>query len=96
MYGEDLDLAFRIKERGWRVFYYPAVEVLHHKGASSRKQSERSIREFYRAMHIFYRKHYAGRYIGPINAVVGLGITLRGWLALAQNALRPAERKRVT
>lgn len=96
MYGEDLDLAFRIKERGWKVFYYPAVEVLHHKGASSRKQSERSIREFYRAMHIFYRKHYAGRYSGPINAVVSVGITLRGWLALAQNALRPHERKRVT
>ncbi|HET9496222.1 MAG TPA: glycosyltransferase family 2 protein [Chloroflexia bacterium] len=96
MYGEDLDLAFRIKERGWKVFYYPAVEVLHHKGAASRKQSERSIREFYRAMHIFYRKHYAGRNIGPINAVVSLGITLRGWIALAQNALRPTERKRVT
>jgi N-acetylglucosaminyl-diphospho-decaprenol L-rhamnosyltransferase len=96
MYGEDLDLAFRIKERGWKVFYYPGVEVLHHKGASSRKQSERSIREFYRAMHIFYRKHYAGNNIGPINAIVGMGITLRGWLALAQNALRPHERKRVT
>ena len=96
MYGEDLDLAFRIKERGWKVFYYPAVEVLHHKGAASRKQSERSIREFYRAMHIFYRKHYAGRNIGPINVVVSLGITLRGWIALAQNALRPTERKRVT
>jgi N-acetylglucosaminyl-diphospho-decaprenol L-rhamnosyltransferase len=96
MYGEDLDLAFRLKERGWKVYYYPAVEVLHHKGASSRKQSERSIREFYRAMHVFYRKHYAGTTIGPINAVVSMGITLRGWLALAQNALRPPERKRVT
>jgi N-acetylglucosaminyl-diphospho-decaprenol L-rhamnosyltransferase len=96
MYGEDLDLAFRIKERGWKVFYYPAIEVLHHKGAASRKQSERSIREFYRAMHIFYRKHYAGQNSGPINAVVSLGITLRGLLALAQNALRPSERKRVT
>jgi GT2 family glycosyltransferase len=96
MYGEDLDLAFRLKERGWKVFYYPAIEVLHHKGAASRKQSERSIREFYRAMHVFYRKHYAGKNIGPINAVVSLGITLRGWLALAQNALRPTERKRVT
>jgi GT2 family glycosyltransferase len=96
MYGEDLDLAFRLKERGWKVYYYPAVEVLHHKGASSRKQSERSIREFYRAMHVFYRKHYAVTTIGPINAVVSMGITLRGWLALAQNALRPPERKRVT
>jgi GT2 family glycosyltransferase len=96
MYGEDLDLAFRIKARGWRVYYYPAVEVLHHKGASSRKQSERSIREFYRAMQVFYRKHYARRYNGLINAMITFGIAARGGLALLQNALRPAERKRVT
>ena len=96
MYGEDLDLAFRIKARGWRVFYYPAVEVLHHKGASSRKQSERSIREFYRAMQVFYRKHYSRRYNGLINAMITVGIAARGGLALLQNALRPAERKRVT
>lgn len=96
MYGEDLDLAFRVKERGWKVFYYPAVTVLHHKGASSRKQSERSIREFYLAMHIFHRKHYAQRYSGLINAVIRFGISLRGTIALLQNALRPAERKRVT
>jgi hypothetical protein len=96
MYGEDLDMAFRVKERGWKVFYHPEVEVLHHKGASSRKQSERSIREFYRAMDIFYRKHYAERYNGLVNALVKAGITARGMLALTQNALRPVERKRVT
>lgn len=96
MYGEDLDLAFRVKERGWKVYYHPAVEVLHHKGASSRKQSERSIREFYRAMHIFYRKHYAEQYNGLVNTLVKVGITARGGLALVQNALRPVERKRVT
>lgn len=96
MYGEDLDLAFRIKARGWKVVYHPAVEVLHHKGASSRKQSERSIREFYRAMQIFYHKHYAPHTNGLVNAVVELGIKLRGALALLQNALRPPEKKRVT
>lgn len=96
MYGEDLDLAFRTKARGWKVFYYPAVRVLHHKGASSRKQSGRSIREFYRAMHVFYLKHYAGSRPGIINAVVTLGIAARGTVALLQNAVRPPERKRVT
>lgn len=96
MYGEDLDLAFRIKERGWKVFYYPAIEVLHHKGAASRKQSDRSIREFYRAMHVFYHKHYAESRPGMVNAVITLGIAARGTIALLQNALRPTERKRVT
>ena len=96
MYGEDLDLAYRLKERGWRVFYNPAVTVLHIKGASSRKRSARSIREFYRAMHIFYTKHYAAHYGRPVNTLVRLGITLRGVLALALNATRPVEQKRVS
>ena len=96
MYGEDLDLAFRIKARRWKVFYHPAVEVLHHKGASSRKQSERSIREFYRAMQIFYHKHYAPHSNGLVNALVEMGIRLRGGIALLQNSLRPTEKKRVT
>jgi GT2 family glycosyltransferase len=96
MYGEDLDLAYRIKARGWKVYYNPVVTVLHIKGASSRKQSTRSIREFYRAMHIFYSKHYARRYGLAVSAAVRLGITLREGLALAQNALRPAARRRVT
>jgi hypothetical protein len=69
---------------------------LHIKGASSRKQSTRSIREFYRAMHIFYRKHYARRYGAAVSTIVRLGITLREGLALAQNALRPTARRRVT
>ena len=72
------------------------MEVLHHKGASSRKQSERSIREFYRAMHVFHVKHYSQHYAGPINAIITLGIMARGTLALLQNAMRPTERKGVT
>lgn len=96
MYGEDLDLAYRIKARGGRVFYDPAVTVLHLKGASSRKRSTHAIREFYRAMHIFYAKHYAAQYGQPVSTLVRLGIMLRGALALAVNAVRPATQKRVS
>jgi GT2 family glycosyltransferase len=58
MYGEDLDWAYRIKEAGWKVYYNPAVTVLHVKRAASRHSSRAQV-EFYRAMGIFYRKHYA-------------------------------------
>ncbi len=58
MYGEDLDWAFRIKQAGWRILYTPQVTVLHVKRAASR-QSSRARVEFWRAMEIFYRKHYA-------------------------------------
>lgn len=58
MYGEDLDWAYRFKDAGWRVYYYPEVTVLHVKRASSR-QNPRARVEFWRSMEIFYRKHYA-------------------------------------
>jgi N-acetylglucosaminyl-diphospho-decaprenol L-rhamnosyltransferase len=60
MYGEDLDWAYRIKAAGWKVYYNPAVSVLHVKRAASRR-SPRAQVEFYRAMDIFYRKHYAAQ-----------------------------------
>lgn len=57
MYGEDLDWAKRIKDAGWRVVYNPQATALHVKRASSR-QNPRAQVEFYRAMLIFYYKHY--------------------------------------
>jgi GT2 family glycosyltransferase len=60
MYGEDLDWAYRIKSAGWKIYYNPAVTVLHIKRAASR-HSKRAQIEFYRAMDIFYRKHYAAQ-----------------------------------
>ena len=95
MYGEDLDWAYRIKAAGWRVFYNPVTRVLHQKGATSARQSGKMIVEFYRAMYLFYRKHYASRSPRPLNWLVTLGIAGRGALALALNLLRPSAKKRV-
>ncbi len=95
MYGEDLDWAWRIKAAGWRVYYVPATRVLHFKGATTARQSERMIVEFYRAMYLFYRKHYAPRAPRALNWLVTLGIVARGMLAYGVNVLRPRERKRV-
>jgi N-acetylglucosaminyl-diphospho-decaprenol L-rhamnosyltransferase len=95
MYGEDLDWAYRIKAHGWQVWYYPLARVRHLKGATSRRQSQRMLLEFYRAMWLFHRKHYAKRYLFLLNWLVMFGIAARGALAVAVNALRPAERKRV-
>ncbi|MGC9522177.1 MAG: glycosyltransferase family 2 protein [Anaerolineae bacterium] len=76
MYGEDLDWAFRIKEAGWRVFYYPAVTVRHVKRASSR-QNPRAQVEFWRAMEIFYRKHYAAQTPSLLNALILAAVRLQ-------------------
>jgi N-acetylglucosaminyl-diphospho-decaprenol L-rhamnosyltransferase len=81
MYGEDLDWAYRIKKAGWKVYYNPQVTVLHYKRAASRHSRKASC-EFYRAMHIFYRKHYAATTPFWLHWLVLGGIALRGGLAV--------------
>lgn len=88
LYGEDLDWAFRMKQRGWKVFYNPAVTVLHYKGSSSRQARGRATKEFYRAMLIFFRKHYAKDTFFLLRWLIVAGIYLRGAAAHLQNQLR--------
>lgn len=58
MYGEDIDLSYRITKLGYANYYYPGIHILHFKGESTSKQSPAYIRNFYKAMEIFVRKHY--------------------------------------
>ncbi len=95
MYGEDIDLCYRIKQRGWRVVYYPAVTVLHLKGAASRKASQRAIAAFYDAMGIFHNKHYRSCTPFFINWAVALGVPILRTVALWRDRLRSPDRKRV-
>lgn len=95
MYGEDLDWAYRIKQYGWRICYYPAVTVHHYKRASSTRRAIPSIRAFYDAMRIFHRKHYAATTPAPLNALIEIGITAKELLALGRNLLLPPAARRV-
>lgn len=88
MYGEDLDWALRFRQAGWKTYYYPAVTVLHYKGASSR-QSRRARVEFYRAMHLFYRKHYASDTPRWLHWLILTGIALKGGTAIVREMLKP-------
>jgi N-acetylglucosaminyl-diphospho-decaprenol L-rhamnosyltransferase len=95
MYGEDLDWAFRIKEFGWRIMYVPSATVHHYKRAASSQRPFQSIRAFYDAMRVFYRKHYAATTPAPINALIEAGITLKEYQGLGSNLLRPPAARRV-
>ena len=92
MYGEDLDLCYRIKAAGWRIIYLPQAVVLHHKGQSSRLKSNDMIREFHRAMWIFFRKHYRRTTPGPVAALIHAGIEARSASLQLANALRREKR----
>jgi N-acetylglucosaminyl-diphospho-decaprenol L-rhamnosyltransferase len=88
MYGEDLDLALRIKRRGWKVYYYPAVQVLHYKREASR-HSERAPYEFWRAGYLFYKKHYADKTPLLLRALIVVGLAVKGGIKLVREMMRP-------
>lgn len=74
MYGEDIDLCYRIKQAGWKIIYYGKSKITHLKGASSKKQKSKLIYEFYRAMYIYYKKHHSDESSFIVNIVVYFGI----------------------
>lgn len=93
MYGEDIDWCYRIKQAGWRIVYFGEAEIIHYKGASSedkktKKRNPKLIYEFYRAMYIFYRKHYTKKYNFLVNIAVYIGIGVLLAFNLIRNAFR--------
>lgn len=89
MYGEDIDWCYRIKEAGWVNYYYPRTQIVHHKGASSRRKPYKIIYEFHRAMILFHNKHYRQKYSWLTNMAVYIGVGLKFGLSLARNKLKP-------
>ncbi len=84
MYCEDIDLCFRLGERGWKRLYVPGATIQHHIGKSSDLAQAKSIRRHHAAMWLFYRKHYmkgAGFLLAPF-ALAGIGI--REFFAVAK------------
>lgn len=74
MYGEDIDLSYRLLKGGWQNWYLP-LRILHYKGESTQKSSFRYVHVFYEAMLIFFRKHYGhlGKIVSvPIQAAIYL------------------------
>lgn len=81
MYGEDIDLSYRIVKGGYKNYYLPEP-IIHYKGEST-KDDMRYVRIFYEAMYIFFKKHFP-HYSAPYSFFITLGITARGALAAAK------------
>ena len=80
MYGEDIDLSYRIRKAGYKNFYFADSCILHFKGESTKKGRLNYVRLFYKAMSIFARKHYGNRAVF-FNFLIQLGIVLRAFLS---------------
>lgn len=85
MYGEDVDLSYRIQKAGYKNYYFAETSILHFKGESTRKGSMNYVRMFYKAMSVFVKKHYGGSRAGFFNAFIQLAIWIKaGMTATAQ------------
>ncbi|RYG42838.1 MAG: glycosyltransferase family 2 protein, partial [Chitinophagaceae bacterium] len=67
MYGEDVDLSYRIQKSGYLNYYFSGSSIIHFKGESTKRGSMNYVRMFYNAMSIFVRKHYGGSKAGIFN-----------------------------
>ena len=86
MYGEDIDLSYRITKAGYSIYYLPATNIIHYKGESTRKSSLNYILTFYQAMLIFTNKHpqFSGQKL-----LIKLAIYLHGFVQfIRQSAIR--------
>ena len=90
MYGEDLDLCYRVKEKGWRVVYFADAVMTHLKGQSGLHQkSKRVIKAFYDAMLLFYNKHYRQKYSRLTTLLVYAGVKLKYTFTLFKSKVKP-------
>ena len=86
MYGEDIDLSYRILKAGYNNYFLPS-HILHYKGESTVKSSYRYVHTFYRAMELFFNKHYA-HYSILLSLPIKLAIWGRAMLAYAGNQFK--------
>lgn len=89
MYGEDLDLCYRIKKAGWKIYYVPTTQIIHYKGRST-EVSASTVLDFYRAMVIFVRKHLRRKYLFFLHWFLTLGIAIRAGASFAGRILHGA------
>lgn len=82
MYGEDIDLSYRITKAGYFNYYFPQTRIIHYKGESTKKSSINYVFVFYRAMAIFADKHFAKGNARLFNLLITLAIYLRAGLAV--------------
>lgn len=85
MYGEDIDLSYRIVKAGYKNYYFADTTIIHYKGESTKKGSLNYVKVFYNAMLIFARKHFSSNQSGWFSAMIKLAIFFRGFLTVLAN-----------
>lgn len=82
MYGEDIDLSYRIIKGGYKNYYFPNARIIHYKGESTKKGSLNYVFVFYNAMIIFARKHFNNKHAKVFSRIIQMAIYLRATLSI--------------
>jgi O-antigen biosynthesis protein len=82
MYGEDIDLSYRILKAGYQNYYFPETRIIHYKGESTKKGSINYVVLFYNAMIIFARKHFSSKNARIFSFLINLAVYFRAFLAI--------------
>ncbi len=90
MYGEDIDLSYRIQKGGYKNYYFPETRIIHYKGESTKKSSVNYVFVFYRAMVIFARKHFSQKNAWLFSFLINAAIYFRASLAIVSRFIRRA------
>lgn len=82
MYGEDIDLSWRIIKAGYKNYYYPETRIIHYKGESTKKSSINYVLVFYKAMIIFAGKHFSSKNVKLFSSLINFAVWLRAAIAI--------------
>jgi O-antigen biosynthesis protein len=82
LYGEDIDLSYRITRAGFKNYYFPEVKIIHYKGESTGSVNINAALHFYKAMLIFIRKHFKVKRYSPYLFLLSLSVYLLGAAAI--------------
>ena len=88
MYGEDIDLSYRIILGGYKNYYFPETKIIHYKGESTKKSSVNYVFVFYNAMIIFAKKHFSEKNANTFSVLIKAAIYLRASIALANRFVK--------
>ncbi len=90
MYGEDIDLSYRIKLGGYKNYYFPETRIIHYKGESTKKSSVNYVFVFYRAMVIFAQKHFSKKNANLFSILINIAVYFRASLAIFSRFIKKA------
>jgi len=90
MYGEDIDLSYRITKAGYKNYYFPETTIIHYKGESTKRTSVNYVFTFYRAMIIFAKKHYSQKHANSFSLLINIAIYIRAFVSILSRAVKSA------